>query len=179
MSMHRLGILMALVLAPLTAAAAPAGLGRPATPDEIARADISIDPSGANLPPGSGTPADGAAVYAAKCQSCHGAAGAGGPSDRLTGGVGSLATAAPVKTLNSFWPYATTAFDYIRRAMPVTAPQSLTADETYAVVAYLLSVDGIVARDAVLDRASLPRVAMPNRDGFISAAPRGRRPGRR
>ena len=167
--MHRL---LLLALAPFAmAAAAPTGLGRPVPADEVARADISIDPSGAGLPAGSGTPAQGAAVYAAKCQSCHGAGGAGGTADRLTGGVGSLATPAPVKTLNSFWPYATTAFDYIHRAMPVTAPQSLSADETYAVVAYLLSVDGIVAKDAVLDAASLPKVAMPNRGGFVSAAP--------
>ncbi|MDB5461600.1 MAG: cytochrome c class, partial [Caulobacteraceae bacterium] len=156
------------------AAAAPAAtpqtprLGRPATAAELQAVDISIGPDGGALPAGSGSAVQGAAVFAAKCQACHGAAGAGGPNDRLTGGVGSLATPKPVKTLNSFWPYATTAFDYIRRAMPLTAPQSLTNDEVYALVAYLLSVDGIVARDAALDARTLPLVKMPNRDGFES-----------
>jgi len=162
-------ILLPLAVLGLAAApAAPPALGRPATPDEVARADISIDPSGAGLPKGSGSVAQGAAIYTAKCQSCHGANGAGGPADRLTGGLGSLATKAPIKTVNSFWPYATTVFDYTRRAMPVTAPQSLSADEAYALTAYILSVDGVVPKDAVLDQDSLPKVQMPNRDGFVS-----------
>src|SRR5688572_8309639 len=93
-------------------------LGRPATPAEIAGWDISIPPDGRGLPPGRGTSAEGAAVYAAKCQSCHGERGAGGPNDRLMGGYGTLASAAPVRTVGSYWPYATTVFDYVRRAMP-------------------------------------------------------------
>lgn len=169
-----------ILLAPLAlilVAAAPApipALGRVATPDEVARADISVDPTGSTLPKGSGSVAQGAAVYAAKCQVCHGAGGVGGPADRLTGGIGSLATKTPVKTVNSYWPYATTLFDYTRRAMPLTEPQSLTADEAYALSAYILSIDGVVAKDAVLDQDSLPKVRMPNRDGFVSFAPKPR-----
>ena len=116
---------------------------------------------------GSGSVAAGAAVYAQKCQGCHGADGSGKPQDQLTGGVGSLASGKAVKTPVSFWPTATTLFDYIRRAMPITAPQSLTNNEVYAVTAYLLSIDGIVAKDAVLDAKSLPQVKMPNREGFV------------
>jgi cytochrome c len=155
----------ALVLAAL--AAASPGLGRLATPAEVSKADISVRPDGDTLPPGKGSAAEGRAIYLAKCQSCHGPEGAGGPMDRLTGGVGSLATKTPVKTVASYWPYATTVFDYVRRAMPLTAPQSLTDDEVYAVTAYLLSVDGIVPKDAVLDAKSLPTIRMPNRDGFV------------
>jgi cytochrome c len=169
-----LALALLLLTAGVAAAATPAspGLGRPATPAEIQAVVISIPPDGHTLPPGSGTVAQGAAIFAAKCQACHGAAGVGGPNDRLTGGIGSLTTPKPVKTVASFWPYATTAFDYIRRAMPITQPQSLKDDEVYALVAYLLSVDGIVAPDATLDARSLPLVKMPNRDGFQSWADR-------
>ncbi len=165
---------VALAIPLITLAAAPSspGLGRPATPAEVAKVDISIPPSGAGLPAGSGSATQGAVIFAEKCQACHGAAGAGGPMDRLTGGVGSLTTPTPVKTVASYWPYATTVFDYIRRAMPLTAPQSLTDDETYALTAYLLSVDGIVPKDAVLDAAALPKVAMPNRGGFVDFSPK-------
>jgi cytochrome c len=146
-------------------------LGRPLSAEEVRKLDITISPDGAGLPAGSGSVSAGAAVYARKCQGCHGAEGAGKPQDRLTGGVGSLATDKPVKTPVSFWPRATTLFDYIRRAMPISAPQSLTNDEVYAVAAYLLSVDGVVPKDAVLDARSLPAVKMPNRDGFVSYWP--------
>ena len=151
------------------AAELPGGpdLGQPASPAAVAAADISIGPDGAGLPPGSGDVAGGARVYAEKCQSCHGAEGGGLPNDRLTGGIGSLASERPVKTVASYWPYATTLFDYVRRAMPLQAPQSLSDDEVYAVTAYLLSIDGIVPGDAVMDARSLPAVPMPNRDGFI------------
>jgi cytochrome c len=117
--------------------------------------------------------AQGAAVFMAKCQACHGPAGVGGPMDRLTGGVGTIRTKAPIQTVNSYWPYATTQFDYIRRAMPLTQPRSLTNDEAYALAAYILSVDRIVPADAVMDAKTLPQVRMPNRDGFVSAEPRG------
>lgn len=143
-------------------------LGRPASPDVIARMDLTVTPDGAGLPPGSGSVAEGRAIYAAKCAACHGPAGSGGVADRLTGGTGSLASAKPVRTVASYWPYATTIFDYVRRAMPLTAPQSLTDSEVYGLVAYLLSVDGIVPSDARLDAASLPRIEMPNRGGFVS-----------
>src|SRR5579872_1321722 len=157
----------------LAADIAPPKLGRPATPDEIAKADISIPPDGTGLPAGSGSVAQGAQVFAAKCAVCHGANAQGTPNgDRLVGGVGTLASANPVKTVSSYWPYATTLFDYIRRAMPLTNPQSLQNDEAYAVVAYILSIDNIVPNDAVLDAQSLPKVQMPNRNGFINWEPR-------
>jgi mono/diheme cytochrome c family protein len=142
-------------------------LGRPLTPEEVQKIDISIAVDGAGLPPGSGSVAAGATVYAQKCQTCHGPQGAGGPQDQLTGGLGTLTSSKPVKTPMSYWPRATTVFDYIRRAMPITTPQSLTNDEVYAVTAYLLSIDGIVPKDAVLDAKTLPLVKMPNRDGFV------------
>jgi S-disulfanyl-L-cysteine oxidoreductase SoxD len=141
-------------------------LGRPLTPDEVRKLDITIAPDGAGLPAGRGSVTAGAAIYAQKCQSCHGPEGAGKPMEQLTGGVGSLASAKPVKTSVSYWPAATTIFDYIRRAMPIGAPQSLTNDEAYALTAYLLSIDGIVPKTALLDAKSLPQVKMPNRDGF-------------
>ncbi len=161
--------------ATLSSAAAAQNLGKPATPAAVAAADISIGPDGAGLPPGSGSVAEGARVYAAKCVACHGPDGAGAPGDRLTGGVGTLRSERPVRTVASFWPYATTVFDYTRRAMPLTAPQSLTNDEVYAVTAYMLSIDAIVAKDARLDAASLPRVVMPNRSGVVDFEPRLRR----
>lgn len=160
-------------------AAAPSpNLGRSPGAAELTAIDISIMPDGKGLPAGAGTVEQGAAVYAAKCQSCHGAGGVGGPNDRLTGGIGSLASPKPVKTVASYWPYATTVFDYVRRAMPITAPQSLTNNEVYAVTAYLLSVDGIVPKDGRLDAESLPKVRMPNRDGFVSWEPKERPKGR-
>jgi cytochrome c len=140
---------------------------RPLTPEEIRQLDLTIAPDGAGLPPGSGSVAAGAELYARKCQSCHGAEGAGKPQDRLTGGVGTLASEKPIKTPVSFWPRATTLFDYIRRAMPINAPQSLPDSEVYAITAYLLSIDGVVTKDAVLDAKTLPAVRMPNRDGFV------------
>ena len=142
-------------------------LGRELTPDEVRKVDITVAPDGSGLPPGSGSVAAGAALYAQKCQGCHGQDGAGKPQDQLTGGVGSLASGKPVKTPVSFWPSATTLFDYIRRAMPITAPESLTNNEVYALTAYLLSIDGVVGKDAVVDAKSLPQVKMPNREGFV------------
>ena len=165
----------AALLAGAALAATPTpNLGKPADPAAVAALDISIPPDGKGLPAGSGTVEQGAAIFATKCQACHGANGVGGPNDRLTGGIGSLASARPVKTVASYWPYATTVFDYIRRAMPITEPQSLTNDEAYALTAYLLSVDGIVAKGARLDAQTLPQVHMPNRSGFISWEPRER-----
>lgn len=180
MSRALAGMLVATVLAVPAWSAEPAAprLGRPATPAEIAAADLSIGPDGTGLPPGSGGVGQGAAVFQAKCQACHGPAGADGPMDRLTGGVGSIASPQRILTVASYWPYATTLFDYIRRAMPLNAPRSLSDDETYALVAYLLSVDKIVPADAVMDAAALPKVRMPNRGGFVSTEPRGFRPAR-
>jgi cytochrome c len=149
--------------------------GRPLTADEIQKIDITIGSDGAGLPTGMGSVSQGKEVYARKCQACHGLQGAGKPMEQLTGGVGSLQSDKPVKTPASFWPAATTLFDYTRRAMPITSPQSLTNDEVYAVTAYLLSIDGIVPKDAVLDSKSLPKVKMPNGEGFVRWWPEPRR----
>ena len=151
-----------------TALAEGPGLGRLAAPDEIASWDISIGPDGAGLPPGRGTPKEGEAVYAEKCVACHGEKGAGKPNDQLVGGRGSLSgDQAPVKTVGSFWPYATTLFDYIRRAMPLNAAKSLSDDEVYAVSAYILQLNGIIGEADAMDAQTLPQVQMPNRGGFI------------
>jgi len=149
------------------ASAAGQNLGHVATPDEIAAWDISIGPDGSGLPAGSGTPRQGEAVFAAKCAACHGENGGGKPNDRLVGGQGTLAGDAPVKTIGSYWPYATTIFDYVRRAMPLNESKSLTDDEVYAVVAYLLQQNRIIEEGDVMDARTLPQVRMPNRDGFI------------
>jgi S-disulfanyl-L-cysteine oxidoreductase SoxD len=142
--------------------------GQSITPGDITPWDISIGPDGVGLPPGRGTAKQGEAVYAAKCQTCHGEKGVGGPNDALAGGIGSLAPGqVPVKTVGSYWPYATTLFDYVRRAMPFPESKSLTNDQLYAVAAYILNLNGIIGLDDVLDAKSLPKVKMPNRNGFI------------
>ena len=138
---------------------------------ELARYDISIPPNGAGLPAGGGSARQGLAVYEQKCLACHGVKGVGKPADALAGGIGSLASATPVRTVGSYWPYATTLFDYVRRAMPITNPLSLSDDEVYAVSAYLLHVNGIIAEDLQMNAQTLPQVKMPNRDGFISDWP--------
>lgn len=144
-------------------------LGVPATPEQVAGWDESIGPDGAGLPRGSGTAAAGKIVYEAKCLACHGVDGAGQPNDRLVGGQGTMRDAAPIRTIGSYWPYATTVFDYVRRAMPLVSPHSLTADETYAVTAYLLALNGVIEQNAVMDATTLPKVVMPNRANFDSA----------
>lgn len=156
--------------AALPASAQTYGLGRPASDAAIAAWNIDVSPSGAGLPAGSGSVAAGQAVYLAKCAACHGLRGEGKPADALVGGQGTLKSDKPVKTIGSFWPYATTVFDFVRRAMPYDAPQSLKPEEVYAVTAYLLHLNGIVPADAVLDAKSLPAVRMPNRDGFVADA---------
>lgn len=143
------------------------GIGRQASQAEIAAWNIDIDRDGHNLPPGRGSVAEGRSLFADQCASCHGVKGEGGIGDRLVGGQGTLKADNPVKTVGSFWPYATTLFDYIRRAMPMNSPQSLTADQVYALSAYILSLNGIVPDEAVMDAASLAAVRMPNRDGFV------------
>jgi len=155
-------------------AKAPAtfGIGRPATPAEIGALDIDVGPDGAGLPPGRGTATDGAPIYAARCAGCHGKTGKEGPNDVLVGRLPGDAfpfardPRAP-KTIGSYWPYATTVFDYIRRAMPPDAPGSLKDDEVYGLVAYLLSANELIQQDAVIDAASLPKVKMPAREHFV------------
>ena len=143
------------------------GVGSPATASEMQAWDIIVGPKGGNLPPGQGTVAEGKVLYARQCASCHGADGQGGIGPRLAGGIGSLASAHPVKDVGSYWPFATTLFDYIRRTMPFDHPESLSADQVYAASAYILYLNRLVPADAVMDRASLSKLAMPNRDGFI------------
>jgi len=169
MFMFRFGILLpaALFLISSVCFAQHPNLGRPLSPEEISKLDITVAPDGTGLPVGSGSVSAGAMVYEEKCQSCHGPKGQGGPQDQLTGGIGTLTSEKPVKTPVSYWPSATTIFDYVRRAMPLQSPQSLTNDEVYAVTAYILSIDGVVPQDALLDAKSLPQVKMPNRDGFV------------
>jgi len=145
------------------------GLGRTALPEEIAGWNIDVAPDGAGLPAGRGTVARGAQIFADKCAACHGAHGEGKPMDALVGGAGTISTLKPVKTVGSYWPYATTLFDFVRRAMPFDAPQSLSNDEVYAVSAYVLRLNQIIPEDLVLDAQTLPKIVMPNRDRFVSA----------
>jgi S-disulfanyl-L-cysteine oxidoreductase SoxD len=143
------------------------GLGRAATDEEIRVWNIDVSPTGEGLPAGQGTVKQGAQVFAAKCAMCHGPTGKEGPKDRLVGGQGTLTTGKPVKTIGSYWPYATTLYDFINRAMPFNAPGSLNPDEVYSVIAWLLFQNGIVKDDAVIDAQTLPQIQMPNRNGFI------------
>ena len=151
--------------------------GSTASPALIAGWNLDVEPNGAGLPQGSGTPAAGASLFAAQCSSCHGADGQGmavaghGAFPRLVGGFGTLTSDTPIKTVGSFWPYATVLFDYIRRAMPFTAPQSLSNDQVYAVTAFILAKNGIIANTAAMDAQTLPKVRMPNRDGFYTRPP--------
>ncbi len=154
-----------------SSAGAPAyGFGKPASAAELARFYSSL-PDGRDLPRGSGTVAQGKALYEAQCIACHGDNLQGGLGDRLIGGRGTLVNGdpgkAPVKTVESYWPYATTLFDYIKRAMPLTAPESLSDDQVYALCAYILSRANIVGADSTMDAKALAAVRLPNRDGFI------------
>ena len=170
--MKTLAIFAAVLLSVSSLSAQRLGIGRTATPDEIKKIDIDVRPDGQGLPEGKGTVADGAKVYAAKCQSCHGANGQGGTAERLvdreSGRNWDFATNAKlVKTVGNYWPYATTLYDYTNRAMPFMQPGTLTPDETYALVAYILALNKIVPEDAVMDRTTLPKVVMPSRDRFV------------
>ena len=167
---------ISLAMANASATGNPASLafGTPATPAQIAGWNLDVLPSGAGLPSGSGTPAEGSKLYAAQCAACHGAEGQGiavpghGMFPRLVGGIGTITTDAPVKTVGSFWPYATGLFDYIHRAMPFTKPQSLSNDQVFALTAFILAKNGIIPNNAVMNAQTLPAVKMPNRDGFYS-----------
>jgi mono/diheme cytochrome c family protein len=172
MPMSRLETLAALLLAAVIAVAAHAesgkfGFGRAPTEQEIAGWNIDIGRDGQGLPPGTGSVQEGRKIFEEKCAACHGEKAEGGVGDRLVGGQGTLTSAKPVKTVGSFWPYAPTLFDYIRRAMPMNAPQSLGNPEVYALSAYILNLNGLVADNATLDAKSLASVKMPNRDGFV------------
>jgi mono/diheme cytochrome c family protein len=166
------GSALALVFAGAATLAAQSpgfGVGRAPTPDEIRGLGAAIAPDGGGLPEGSGTVAEGRAVFAARCASCHGPNGeGGGVGAPLVGGQGTLATPKPLKTVGSFWPYATTVWDYVNRGMPFDQPGLLKPPEVYAVVAYILNLNGIIGDDAAMDARSLPAVRMPNRDGFVA-----------
>ena len=155
-------------------AQAPArfGFGKPATPAEIEAIDIDIRPDGTGLPAGRGTVTDGATIYASKCASCHGKTGKEGPNDVLVGreprtGFPFAQDPKLPHTIGNYWPYATTVFDYVRRAMPPTAPGSLTNDEVFALTAFLLHANELIEPDAVMDRTTLPKVQMPARKYFM------------
>ena len=170
----------------VTAAQSPPqryGLGKPAPQELITRLDTDVRPDGTGLPPGRGTASDGAGVYARQCAACHGAKGEGGQGDVLVGAEPpGIAPFGPQYeqwrrdrpdvpfTVGNFWPYATTLFDYVRRAMPYNESKSLTNDEVYAVVAYILQLNGVVGENDTVDARTLPKVKMPNRDGFVTFA---------
>jgi len=163
-------VVLTAVLAALPAVAKVGeyGIGKPATPEEIAGWDIDIRPDGMGLPPGSGSVEDGEMLYEEKCASCHGSFGEGvGRYPVLAGGEGTLTDARPDRTVGSYWPYASTLWDYIHRAMPFPQPQSLSDDEVYAITAYVLNLNDVVDDDFVLTQDNLASIEMPNKDGFF------------
>ena len=148
------------------------GIGREARPAEIAAWDIDIMPDGTGLPPGRGTPSEGATIFASRCAGCHGKTGKEGPNDVLVGreprdGFPFSQEPALPHTIGNYWPYATTVFDYVRRAMPPDAPGSLNDTEVYSLTAFLLHANELIPADAVIDATTLPKVAMPARDHFV------------
>lgn len=170
MSTRELFALAALALGAGTATAAGPNLGKPVAPADIAAWDISIKPDGTGLPPGGGTPAQGAKIYAQKCAACHGENAKGGNNAALVGGA-PIANMDSTRTIANFWPYSTTVFDYIRRAMPWPQPRSLTDNEVYALTAYILAENKIIGQSDSMNAETLPKVRMPNRDGFIIRFP--------
>jgi cytochrome c len=167
-------VALALAFSAGPAFAQSGGLGKPISEADTKQWDIAILPDGTNLPPGSGTPAGGAKIYAEKCAACHGDNGKGGISPAypaLVGGAPLTNGIDTVKTIANYYAYATTIFDYIRRAMPYNMPRSLTDDETYALTAYILSLNKLIGENDVMDAKTLPQVKMPNRDNFILPYP--------
>jgi len=157
---------------PAAASGAPLGIGRSATATEIAALDDDVMPDGTGLPPGSGTPSAGAAIFAARCAGCHGKTGREGPNDVLVGaeprqGFPFSKDPSLPHTIGNYWPYATTVFDYIRRAMPPDAPGSLSDADVYNLTAFLLNANELIPGDAVIDAASLPKVQMPAKSHFV------------
>jgi len=171
-----LGLGLILAAGTFASAAEPGyfGYGSKATPEQIAGWDIDArGGDGVGLPPGNGTVERGTAVYAEQCAACHGTFGEGeGRSPKLVGGAGTLRHDRPELTVGSYWPFAPTLWDYINRAMPMPAPHTLSADDVYALTAYILNLNDIVSGEFVADRESLPKVKMPNRDNFLWTDPR-------
>lgn len=167
---HLLGVCVIVFAVSAYGQGRPLSPGRSPTPEQMRQSDSTVLPDGRGLPPGSGTVPEGQKVYADKCSGCHGDNGQGNEplGSRLVGGFGTLMSNTPVATVGSYWPYATTVWDYIHRAMPYPRPGTLSANETYAVTAYLLYLNKIVGRNEVMNRAALPKVPMPNRHGFVS-----------
>jgi S-disulfanyl-L-cysteine oxidoreductase SoxD len=171
MSMRNLAVaIFALAIGTGAAAAESPRLGKPISKADLAEWDINILPDGSNLPPGSGTAAEGAKIFADKCALCHGDHGQGGHAARLIGGP-PHASLDGGKTIANYWPYATTLFDFIRRAMPFTQPRSLTDQEVYALVAFLLAENKLIGESDEMNATTLPKVRMPNRDNFVVQFP--------
>ena len=161
-------LLLACSALPAQAQSPAFGVGRAPTPAEIKAIDIDVLPDGRGLPAGSGTAQRGKAVFDSRCVTCHGATAREGPQDVLVGGQGTLNSLKPLKTIGSYWPYATTLWDYVNRAMPFDLPGTLSVDDVYSATAYLLSLNGIVGEHDVIDQTTLPQVKMPNRGGFVA-----------
>src|SRR5262245_58529273 len=159
-----------LALPPSIALAQGPKLGKPISAAELATWDLHVLPDGTGLPPGSGTPAQGARIYAEKCAACHGENGKGGINAALVGGE-PIRNMSSVKRIANFWPYPTTIFDFTRRAMPWNAPRTLTNDEVYALTAYILAINKLIGDNDIMNAETLPKVQMPNRDGFIIKFP--------
>jgi hypothetical protein len=166
-----LGAALLILLGGSAVAAPGPGLGKDISAQDLAPWDIDIEPNGAGLPPGSGTAAQGATVYA-KCVACHGLKGEGGLAPILIANHPIKGIDETTLVLAGYWPYSTTLFDYIRRAMPWQSPVSLTNDEVYALTAFILAENGLIPKDQVIDASSLPKVRMPNRNGFIVRFPK-------
>jgi len=144
------------------------GVGRPATEQDVRSLGVTVAPDGKGLPEGSGTAVEGRVLFAQRCAKCHGEKAEGDVGPALVGGRGTLATAKPRKTVGSFWPYATTLWDYIHRAMPFNEPGALNSSQVYAAAAYILYINEIVGEKDVLNAKTLPKIRMPNRDGFVA-----------
>jgi cytochrome c len=164
-------LVFALAIGAGAAVAQTPRLGKPISEADIAAWDISAMPDGTGLPPGSGTPAQGAKIYAEKCVACHGENGMGKPFAALVGGAPLTSGIETTKTIANFWGYSTIVFDFTRRAMPFQQPRTLTNDEVYALTAYILSLNKLIGENDVMNAQTLPRVRMPNRDGFIIKFP--------
>lgn len=162
-------ILMATVSTPAGSEEPTPDLGQPAPETLVKGWNLSVFPDGRGLPEGAGSVAEGKKIYNQECVACHAERGAGGSGDRLANAEMGLTDEYPQKTIANYWPYATTLFDFIRRSMPMHNPGSLNDDEVYALTAYLLSLDGIIDKNTVLDRQTLSKINMPNEDGFIRA----------
>lgn len=169
MHMHRLILIILYALSfSLYAVERSPNLGKPASKQLIKQWNIDVFPNGKGLPKGRGTVAEGKKVYQQFCVSCHGVDGTGDSADELAGATHTLTDNPPDKTIGTYWPYATTLFDFTRRSMPLNSPGSLNINQIYAVTAYLLNLNGIIGSDKVIDAANLAKINMPNRNGFIN-----------